>query len=961
MMNRILLTSVLVFSGFYLPSFSAQEERGVIEEVVVSALRQETSLQDTAITVTAITGDSLEAQQIENMEDLQLAVPTLGFQKGAYSGSGVSLRGIGNFAVGNSTSDSIGYFWNGQVGSIGSLYEAELYDIERVEVLRGPQGTLFGSGTTGGLIQIITKRPGSDFSGYVKADIADYDSTRLSAAVDIPLSDSVRSRVAVSGLKRGGFVVNSYDDSELDDRDTQSARLSIEWDMSDDTLLTFVHENVQAEDNRLRAARQFCKADEFYGCRPFERGMDAVYSPGSYGHWIPYLQNQNTGLDYTIYRNNPSSDIRSVDLDYTPQHSAEYQNTLIQIDSQLTDELAITLTSHYGTRNYMDTADYDHAVSVVNYAIAPITVALGKDDKWGHGPTRGSYVYASDQAIDRSANESEWWQNEIRITSDYDGNFNFTAGLFRIDTDSSTDYHITTPYMAYWGDTTYGPACTLFGQCGYGGAPFWATSFQAAAGAAATAEELVLAGQLPASQANAYILNTAYAAGAAAAGALPTNGVLADWQQYFHNDSAINRQTQAIYGELYFDLSDDTRLTVGGRYTEYEISDWAFSSLLDLQGAAAGWYRPDPPARTNRVFDSDETTYKLGIDHRLNDDNLLYATYSTGFKPGGSNPTDGDQGVNDTFGPETANVIEIGLKSTLLDGALQINTSIYSNDYEGLQLSKIQRRSALNENADATIEGIETEFKFFLSETLLIDGFVAYTDAKIDKFFSVDPLNPNAATQVLSNDALFAPIGGTATGFLSDWAQYSDACAAGLVTGGPCILAGAAANPLLGALVKYQNTDKGIVYKSFGPLCTQPFYGLDSTTLPCPVTDGTAQDLSGNILPLSHEMNYRLGITKFIERAGGTWTIRADYTYRDETFTTPFNRAADAIEDVSFIDLSVRYTASDDSWYAGVYARNLSDEDHIYAMYRTDNTVAGFANGVAMDPKIVGINFGINF
>ena len=278
-----------------------------------------------------------------------------------------------------------------------------------------------------------------------------------------------------------------------------------------------------------------------------------------------------------------------------------------------------------------------------------------------------------------------------------------------------------------------------------------------------------------------------------------------------------------------------------------------------------------------------------------------------------------------------------------------------------MQLSKIQRRSALNENADATIEGIETEFKFFLSETLLIDGFVAYTDAKIDEFFSVDPLNPNAATQVLSNDPLFAPIGGTTTGFLSDWTQYSDACAAGLVTGGPCILAGAAANPLLGALVKYQNTDKGIVYKSFGPLCTQPFYGLDSTTLPCPVTDGTAQDLSGNILPLSHEMNYRLGITKFIERAGGTWTIRADYTYRDETFTTPFNRAADAIEDVSFIDLSVRYTASDDSWYAGVYARNLSDEDHIYAMYRTDNTVAGFANGVAMDPKIVGINFGINF
>ena len=188
-----LLSTFFVAAGLFIPSFNAQEENRTIEEVVVSALRQETSLQDTAITVTAITGDSLETQQIENMEDLQFAVPTLGFQKGAYAGSGITLRGIGNFAVGNSTSSSVGYFWNGQVGSISSLYEAELFDVERVEVLRGPQGTLFGAGTTGGLLQVISKRPNSEYGGYVKADIAEFDSTRISAAVDLPLSDTVRS------------------------------------------------------------------------------------------------------------------------------------------------------------------------------------------------------------------------------------------------------------------------------------------------------------------------------------------------------------------------------------------------------------------------------------------------------------------------------------------------------------------------------------------------------------------------------------------------------------------------------------------------------------------------------------------------------------------------------------------------------------------------------------------------
>ena len=77
---------------------------------------------------------------------------------------------------------AIGYFWNGQTASISGLYEAELFDVERVEVLRGPQGTFFGSGTTGGAVQMLTKRPDADVGGYIKADIAEYDSTRLSGA-----------------------------------------------------------------------------------------------------------------------------------------------------------------------------------------------------------------------------------------------------------------------------------------------------------------------------------------------------------------------------------------------------------------------------------------------------------------------------------------------------------------------------------------------------------------------------------------------------------------------------------------------------------------------------------------------------------------------------------------------------------------------------------------------------------
>ena len=117
-MNKFLCAFVFLFSFSAIPAFA--QDNSVdreVEEVVVTALRKETSLQDTAITITAITGSDLEVKQIENFEDLQFAVPTLGFAKGAYSGAGITLRGIGNFAVGNSTSAAIGYFWNGQSAS----------------------------------------------------------------------------------------------------------------------------------------------------------------------------------------------------------------------------------------------------------------------------------------------------------------------------------------------------------------------------------------------------------------------------------------------------------------------------------------------------------------------------------------------------------------------------------------------------------------------------------------------------------------------------------------------------------------------------------------------------------------------------------------------------------------------------------------------------------------------------
>jgi len=953
-MNRFFYAFILAFTFNAIPAMAQDDSARTVEEVVVTALRKETNLQDTAITITAISSDDMELKQLENFEDLQFAVPTLTFGKGAYSGSGISLRGIGNFAVGNASSNAIGYFWNGQTASQSGLYEAEFFDVERVEVLRGPQGTLFGSGTTGGAVQMITVRPNAEFGGNLKADLADFDSTRLSGAVNLPLSDNLRSRFAFASLKRGGFVTNNYNGQELDGRNTMAGRASFEYDYSDDTVMTLIYEQTKTDDNRLRAARQFCKADTFFGCSPLERGMDAIESPGSYGHWVPYLQFQNPDLATGIYRNNPSDSIRTVDLDFTPEHTAKLQSTLFEIDSALSDTMNMVFTYSYHTRNYFDAADYDHSVSVVPYQMGPITTNLGKDSNSGYAGI-GTRTYTSDQAVDVSTNESEWSQTELRFSSDYDGAFNFTAGLYHETIGSETDFRITAPYMSYWGDTSTGPICAIFSYtCGLGGAPFWSPFFSGLAAAAAQAPGLIAAGIITPAEAQGYVLNAAATAGAAAG--VPA---LADWQSMYHNDSNLNRDSTAVYGEMYFDFSDVTRLTLGGRYSEYRIHDYAFSSLLDLQGQAVGVYNGVQPDPIHRIFEGDKFTYKVGLDHSLNDNSLLYATYSTGFKPGGSNPTDAEDGGPSLYDPEIVNVFEVGMKNTLMDGRLQLNLSAYHNELEGLQLSKIVRRSSINENADATITGVEAEFTFFVTNTLMIDGFVAQTDATIDEFASVDPINPGAATQILP----YAP---GATGFLGDFAPLAATCDPlvfqGLAAPSPtCGLGLAASNAQLAALVKYANTDTGLVFKSFGPLCTQPFFGLDSTTLPCPVTDGVEQDLSGNKLPGSADLNYRLGVTKFVDTTAGTWTARADYSYRGDTESDTFNRKIGHVDAYSQVDVSLRYQPNDGNWFVGAYIRNLRDDDHVYAYYATDPTVGGFSNGVAIDPKIMGINFGMNF
>jgi outer membrane receptor protein involved in Fe transport len=381
---------------------------------------------------------------------------------------------------------------------------------------------------------------------------------------------------------------------------------------------------------------------------------------------------QQTGLDYTDARNNPSSDIRSVDLDYTPWHTATNTSFAIQIESKLTDSINMDLSYAYSTRDYEDSQDYDHSVSVRPYAIGPITTWLHWDRPSQGAPIVGINTYASNGTVDYAATESEWTQTEARFYSDFDGAFNFSAGLFYLESGSQVDYDLAAPYMNYWGNTSNGPLCGIFpDSCGYGSAVFWSPWFQSLPGGQAYAAGLAQAGFITPDQIGGVVLKYATdAAMAASDAACGGKCPLLPYMQQYNNDSNSARNTLGIYGEMYFDLSDKTTITLGARHTKYEIDVINYVGLIDLQGITAGWYgQPERPQGVKNLFDADKNTFKIGVDHSFNDDHLLYVTLSTGFKPGGTNPTSGD-GVPFAFGAEEATVLEIGSKSTFLDGRL---------------------------------------------------------------------------------------------------------------------------------------------------------------------------------------------------------------------------------------------------------------------------------------------------
>jgi len=276
--------AVVALSGLTAPRATAQEQAG-LEEIVVTARKREENLQYTPMSITALTAKDLARRGIQNINRIDEVTPNLVFDtvspsSGQTNSVMVFIRGVGQLDFTGTTEPGVGIYVDGVYYARSISSAIEFLDIDRVEVLRGPQGTLFGRNTIGGAINVVTRQPADEFGGYVEL-VAGTDS-RLDATfnVDFPMTDTFKGKFTAATRNQDGYVKNRLTGVENGDRNTQSARLVLQWDPTDTLMLSlntdYTRQREETAPNTLTTVNPTSAFAGFHNFAPPGAGVGCV-------------------------------------------------------------------------------------------------------------------------------------------------------------------------------------------------------------------------------------------------------------------------------------------------------------------------------------------------------------------------------------------------------------------------------------------------------------------------------------------------------------------------------------------------------------------------------------------------------------------------------------------------------------------------------------------------------------
>lgn len=981
-----------------------------VDEIVVTSQRQSQSLQDVPIAVTALTGEELAAKQVETFADVQLYTPNVSFSKSQFTSSTFAIRGVTNLAVASTSSANVSIHQNDIPQLSSRLFETEFYDVERVEILRGPQGTLFGRNATGGVVNVITNKASVDaVEGHLEAEYGNYDSQIVTGMLNMPLSDSLALRLSGRAVKRDGYTENVYTGNDIDDRDLFSVRGSLRWYASDATTIDLTASYFEEDDSRTSFQKRRCNSDPILGCAtglvgqpggPASLGFDnpatsgtinTIASSATFAALGAQIGGQigatleaggapagtaaalasalgSAWASHALFVTGASlpgevaqpTDMRKIASDFDPQYYADETFVGLNITHDF-EKFSLKFNAGYAETSVDSIRDTDQSVGPIvtlpDFATLPNMQAVlesagvipagtlaflgapstqlglaGYFAGVGGVPTSGlseSGLISGDfssvgnrlSGVEQSIGDSRYYSMEGIISTDFDGRVNFLGGVnyIKSESDEGADFNVATTGFDYFSLV----AGTLYAQ---------------------TLGSLGLLASAP--QADVYGLQN-----------------YSFYTPTFNNDEQ-NSELESIsaFGEVYIDLTDSLSFIGGVRYNDDTVSTtqrnaFAASFQAALAGIPESVVPPvvEVPSTQEDVLavlasaapyspielSFDAVTGRAVLQWAATDNQSYYASYSRGFRPGGVNPsTGGGAGGNATFDDETVDAFEIGAKLVGLSGSLRANLSAFYYDYTGFQLPNIIGITAVNDNADVEIYGVEGEFLFQPTDNTRINLTVSYLETEIQDFTAVDPANPAAFTDadvyrdtvlgsacVVDNNGLPSLIGQTIPGF-------------GVLT----------------PFVPLCSTLEGIVTGVNATLPTgAPQYEFFDSGIP--------QDLSGNELPQAPNYSIAVGAEHDFWFANGSmiFTPRVDYYYQGEFYGSHFNREADVVDAYGNLNAQAVLRPEDGPWYIRIFAQNVLDEDNVNGQYTGAQAQGSYINQFIQEPLRYGGAIGVRF
>ena len=217
------------------PATSVEQDQSGIETIMVTAQKRIQNINEVPISISTLSSAEISQTGVRQLKDIAEYIPNLSISDGTDFSSEVTIRGVGANSRNIGFDTRVGVYLDGVYLGQSPALNQELLDLERIEVLRGPQGTLFGKNTVAGAINLISKAPSDEFEGYVGAELGNFGAKQLSASLNIPLSDSVRTKLSFNNQTRDGYVTNlATGNDNINEQDASSFRAQVDYDVSDD-------------------------------------------------------------------------------------------------------------------------------------------------------------------------------------------------------------------------------------------------------------------------------------------------------------------------------------------------------------------------------------------------------------------------------------------------------------------------------------------------------------------------------------------------------------------------------------------------------------------------------------------------------------------------------------------------------------------------------------------------------